>query len=191
MTEDRTLTPVSKKLLPMILVLVGGVALTACSSKPSPWTESSSPWDERAQNEPVEEGVEPVEDDGLAAMEEEPLPVDNEFVVEEPLPEPEPMMVEEPEPVMSGGGLAAQPAGNYAVQVVASSSMEQLRFFANQYQLSDEWVAETTVNGKVWYILMLGVYETKAEAEQALVNVQDLETQPWIRTIGSVQAVMN
>ena len=95
------------------------------------------------------------------------------------------------EPVMSGGGLAGQPAGNYAVQVVASSSMEQLTFFASQYQLSDEWVAETTVDGRIWYILMLGVYETKAEAEQALVNVQDLETQPWIRTIGSVQAVMN
>lgn len=186
MTEDRTLTPVSKKFLPMILVLLGGVALTACSSKPSPWSESSSPWDERAQ-EPVEEVVDSVEGEGLEAMEEE-LPVDNEFVVEEPIAEPEPM---EEEPMMSGGGLAGQPAGNYAVQVVASSSMDQLKFFANQYQLSDEWVAETTVDGRVWYILMLGVYQTKGEAEQALINVQDLETQPWIRTIGSVQAVMN
>lgn len=186
MTEDSTLTPVSKKFLPIIMALVGGVALTACSSKPSPWSESSSPWDERAQVE--EEGVEPVEGGGLESMEEEVLPVDNEFVVEEPMPEP---MEQVEEPVMSGGGLAGQPAGNYAVQVVASSSMEQLTFFASQYQLSDEWVAETTVDGRIWYILMLGVYETKAEAEQALVNVQDLETQPWIRTIGSVQAVMN
>lgn len=185
MTEDSTLTPVSKKFLPIIMALVGGVALTACSSKPSPWSESSSPWDERAQNEPVVE--EAVEGGGLEAMEDDALPVDNEFVVEEPMPEPESIE----EPMMTGGGLAGQPAGNYAVQVVASSSMEQLTFFASQYQLSDEWVAETTVNGRIWYILMLGVYETKAEAEQALVNVQDLETQPWIRTIGSVQAVMN
>ena len=182
------MTPVSKKFLPLVLACVGAAALTACSSKPSPWTESSSPWDERAQSEPVEEVVEPVEGEGLAAMEEEALPVDNEFVIEEPMEQPEP--IEEPEPVMSGS-LASMPAGNYAVQVVASSSMDQLTFFANQYQLSDEWVAETTVDGKVWYVLMLGVYETKAEAEQALVNVQDLETQPWIRTIGSVQAVMN
>ena len=68
------------------MALVGGVALTACSSKPSPWSESSSPWDERAQVE--EEGVEPVEGGGLESMEEEVLPVDNEFVVEEPMPEP-------------------------------------------------------------------------------------------------------
>ena len=198
MTEDRTLTLVSKKLLPITLALVGGVLLTACSSKPSPWSESSSPWDSREQTagaEPSElDEIQPVSLDaepmGLAAMEEEIVPMEEVApVMEEPvMMEP---VQEEIMPMSAGSSLAEVPASHFAVQVVASSTMENLTAFANQYQLSDQWVAETTVEGRVWYVLMLGVYPSKVEAEQALGSVQSMETQPWIRTVGSLQAVMN
>jgi len=202
MTEDNKLTLVSKKLLPISVALAGSIVLAACSSKPSPWSESSSPWDSRAQEtaevEPVEmEPVEPmqveeIEPVGMMAMEETAMPVEAEMIIEEPMPEQVMMLEEAPaEPMMMQGGIAAQPAGYFAVQVVASSSMEQLTAFASQNQLSTEWVAQTSVNGKVWHVLMLGVYPTRAEAEQALLSVQNLGTQPWIRTVGSVQAVMN
>lgn len=198
------MTLLSKKILPLTLVLAGSVALTACSSKPSPWAESSSPWDNRAESqepepldvsdieavEPAPEGdaIEPIE---VAAIEEAPESTQSEMVVEEPpAPEPEPVIEEAPAAPM-GGSLAEQPASYYAVQVVASSSMDQLHDFANRNQLSDQWVAQTMVDGKLWYVLMLGVYPTRDEAEQALQSVQDMETQPWIRTVGSVQAVMN
>jgi len=207
MTEDRTLTLISKQILPITLVLAAGMALSACSSKPSPWSESSSPWEARseqgAEPEPLaideiepavvqEETIDPVgyaptEDtsayaEGQSSIEEPPM--------DEPYVEPEPVVEEEPAPVAAGGGLAAQPSGMYAVQVVASSSMDQLNFFASQNQLSDEWVAETVVDGRTWFVLMSGVYATKGEAEQALTGLQELGTDPWIRTVGSVQAVM-
>jgi len=203
------LTLLSKQILPITLVLAGGIALSGCSSKPSPWSESSSPWDARseqaAEPEPLaiedippvvaqEEAIEPVgyvaaEDnsafaEGQSSIEEPPMdePVMDEPMIEETMPEESSVIV--------GKSLAMQPAGMFAVQVVASSSMEQLNFFVSQNQLSDEWVAETIVDGKTWFVLMAGVYATKAEAEQALTGLQELGTEPWIRTVGSVQAVM-
>ncbi len=203
------MTLLSKQLLPITIVLAGGIALSACSSKPSPWSESSSPWEERAQQEPEplaidqiepvvvqEETIEPVEYvsaedspayvEGQSTIEEPPM----DEPMEEPVTESEPMLEDEPAAV-TGGGLAAQPSNMYVVQVVASSSMDQLNFFASQNQLSDEWVAETVVDGKTWFVLMSGVYATKDEAEQALTGLQELGTDPWIRTVGSVQAVMS
>ena len=186
------MTLTSKKLLSFVLVLVASAMLGACSSKPSPWAEASSPWDNKQEEsqepEPLEiADIEPVE----------PTPVEDtiepEPVIEEPEvveAEPEPV-IEEPVQMPSGEGLAGQPPGYYAVQVVASSSMEQLTEFANAHQISDQWVAETTVEGRVWYVLMLGVYPTKEEAEQAMQSVMDLETLPWIRTVASIQASMN
>ncbi len=207
MTEDRTLTLLSKQILPITLVLAGGVALSACSSKPSPWSESSSPWEARSEQaaepeplaideiEPVVMQEETIEPAGFNPAEENSDMVQSESSFEEPpmdepMAEPEPI-VEEASAVAVGGGLAAQPANMYAVQVVASSSMDQLNFFASQNQLSDEWVAETVVDGRTWFVLMSGVYATKDEAEQALTGLQELGTDPWIRTVGSVQAVMS
>jgi len=205
MTEDRTLTLLSKKILPITIVLAGSMALAACSSKPSPWSESSSPWEGRAEQSADPEPLaideipsgyqeeEPIEPIGFVAAEESSAMVESGVMMEEPMAEPmaEPVMeVEEPAMAMVGGSLADQPASMFAVQVVASSSMDQLNYFASQNNLSQEWVAETTVDGKVWFVLMSGVYGTKAEAEQALDGLQGLGTQPWIRTVGSVQAVM-
>ena len=197
------MTLLSKKILPITLVLAGSIALAACSSKPSPWSESSSPWEGRAEQnvepEPLAvddvESVamfepETIEPAGVIASEEDAMMMEGAAEMEpleEPMGDVEPMA----EPVAVGGGLAEQPAGMFAVQVVASSSMEQLTAFANANQLSDEWVAETIVDGKVWFVLMSGVYATKSEAEQALEGLQGLETQPWIRSVGSVQSAMS
>lgn len=192
------MTLLNDKSLPLVLVLAGSVGLAACSSKPAPWAESSSPWDNRAEesgvqpvvmDEPGVDALEPIDiapGDGMMGLEEDIMPMDAQAEMLEPVMEEPPVAA----PVMVSGNLAQQPANYYTVQVVASSSMGQLKDFARRNQLSDEWVAETSVNGKVWYVLMLGVYPSKTEAEQALASVQGLETQPWVRTVGSVQSVM-
>ncbi len=190
------MTLTSKKILSFVLVLIASAMLGACSSKPSPWAEASSPWDntqeESQEPEPLEiADIEPVEPTSVEdTIEPEPVIEEPEVVEAEPEPEPEPI-VEEPVQMATGDGLAGQPAGYYAVQVVASSSMDQLTDFANANQISDQWVAETTVEGRVWYVLMLGVYPTKEEAEQAMQSVVELETLPWVRTVASIQASMN
>ena len=192
-------------------MLVGSVLLAACSSKPSPWAESSSPWDSRQQAEPevvepvVVEEAAPAEFVDMAAVEVASAPAEESMYAEsvygEPMPveavAAEPTMIEpvappeEVAPVAMAGDLAAQPAEYFAVQVVASSTMAQLNDFANTNSLSSDWVAKTNVNGKTWYVLILGVYPTKSEADQALVTVNAMDTQPWVRSVGSLQSVMN
>lgn len=192
-----------------LLVLLGSVLLTACSSKPSPWAETSSPWgsaapqaesvetadtpeamDAGAEAEPMEPAV-MASEEPIQPMYDEAMPMESGMYQSEPVP------MEPAEPVLpeSGmvipGNLAAQSPNAFVVQVVASSTMKQLTDFARKHQLSDEWIAETTVNGKIWHVLLLGVYADRAEAEQALQTVKDLDTRPWIRTVGSLQAVMN
>jgi DamX protein len=203
-SEDMTLALSNTK----FLVLLGSVLLTACSSKPSPWAETSSPWGAAPQAETAEttdsaeamdEGVVEAEPMDEAMANEEPmapLPVES-IPMESTMYQSEPEPMEPAEPVLPEAGvvmpgnLAAQSPNAFVVQVVASSTMKQLSDFANKHQLSAEWVAETTVNGKVWHVLLLGVYADRAEAEQALQTVKDLDTRPWIRTVGSLQAVMN
>jgi len=205
--RGRTVTFLSKKLLVIAAMLVGSVVLTACSSKPSPWSESesesSSPWEARAEqtaepeplsieelDPPYQVEEEPIEPAGFVAAEDGSPMSGSEMAMEEPVVD-EPVIEEVANtPVALSGSLAAQPADMFAVQVVASSSMNQLNFFASQNNLSDEWVAETLVDGKTWFVLMAGVYATKGEAEQALSGLQELGTDPWIRSVGSVQAVM-
>lgn len=192
------------KSLPLSLVLVGGVLLAGCSTKPSPWAESSSPWDGRQQQtepevvEPVVmEDVAPVEFVDMTAMEIAPVsgeamyaePMSVEAVAVEPMMM-EPVVTEEVAPVAAPVSLSAQPADYFVVQVVASSTMAQLNGFANANNLSNEWVAETNVNGKTWYVLMSGVYPTKSEADQALASVSSMDTRPWVRSIRSLQSVM-
>ena len=199
------------KSLPLSLVLVGSVLLTACSSKPSPWEESASPWDNRQQVESEPEMVEAMAEEEVEAEASEFVdmdaveasPVSGEPMYAEPMAleaepmsvevvavEPESMMMEPVAPVAMTGNLSVQPAEYYVVQVVASSTMAQLNEFANANSMSSEWIAETNVNGKTWYVLMLGVYPSKFEADQALASVSSMDTQPWVRSVGSLQSVM-
>ncbi|MDH5765477.1 MAG: SPOR domain-containing protein [Gammaproteobacteria bacterium] len=159
----------------LLAALVLIIGLSGCSSKPSPWSQQGSPWGEKA-DAPAEEAS-------------SPSPWDEPAVPEIP---PEPVIVEEA-PVMQSvaGDIMSQPSDYYVVQLCASSSMDKLLKFARRYDLPEQWTAQTSVRGKTWYVLMLGVYPTRGEAESALSYIRNkpLPTRPWIRTAASVQAV--
>lgn len=158
---------------PLLLIVVLGI-LTACSSKPSPWAENSSPWEQEVAdaNQPamMEDQGGPV---GIAGIDDAPM-VESTMNAQ-----------------LETGNLRSVPTNYFTVQVCASSSMENLRFFARQHNLSDQWAARTNVNGKNWYVLLLGVYPSRGEAVTALGSVRNrLDTTPWVRSMGSLQAVM-
>lgn len=205
----KTLDKLTKN-LGLILLATGVIGLSACSSKPSPWSQqSSSPW---AKGGEVQEPA----DDAMAEQQSpyiDQAPMDESMAMEpmdagaDGMPYAEPVETSEPLPMqpaemaepqhmgsmMAGpaGDIAAQPPGYYAVQLVASSSMKNLKAFTRRYNLSDQWVAETMVNGKNWFVLLSGVYATREEANAALADARaKLDTRPWVRTVGSLQAVM-
>ena len=162
---------------PLLLLVLFGI-LAACSSKPSPWADKSSPWEDGFSDEVVDANQPDMIEDpggpvGVAGM-------DDAAMVESTM---------NAQPEM--GDLRSVPANYFTVQVCASSSMENLRFFARQHNLSDQWTARTNVNGRYWYVLLLGVYPTRGEAVSALAGVRNrLDTTPWVRSMGSLQAVL-
>ncbi|MDQ1363473.1 MAG: DamX protein [Pseudomonadota bacterium] len=180
-----------------LVILAGAYMLAACSSSPSPWSQSSSPWgDKNSQAEPApvaaeEEKssfVEPVPQAEAAYAPVEPVAVAAvEPVAVETIAEAAPVTNQ----VATGNDLRSQPATSFAVQVCASRSMKQLAGFAKRHNLSDQLTAQTTVKGETWFVLLEGVYATRDEARQAQTRVSgQVSTKPWIRTIGSLHAVM-
>ena len=89
---------------------------------------------------------------------------------------------------VSSTSLSGTPADHFAVQVVASSTVENLNAFATKHGLSNELTAKVTVNDKTWTVLILGTYPTLEAAKEALTSIQDkVDTSPWIRSVGSLQ----
>jgi len=197
------------------LILLAGAltGLAACSSNPSsPWGQGGSPWEARSQDvveetpvvaEPVEavpveepmaepvvdygEPGTPMEDPVAATEETEPSYIGDEPAAEVIIAEAEPVA----DTAVQAGDIASLPAEQFAVQVVASSSMENLLAFASAHNIADDWTAKTMVGDKVWYILLSGIYASKAEAQGALADVAtQLDTAPWIRNVGSIQEIM-
>ena len=187
------------------ITLVMVMTLSACSSKPSPWSQQTSPWAGKTEAEMAQavEDIPPMVDetqspmmdadasrDSMYAEPIEPLGPTTIDPVEEMPAEPEMAAMAEPEPVMAGD-IYSQPANYFAVQVCASRSMDKLLKFASRYQLPDQWTAKINAKGQTWYVLLLGVYPNRAEAAAALADVRgQLDTRPWIRSVGSLQAVM-
>ena len=200
---------VSVKQVKPLLKLLGlaGVVVTliACSEEPSPWTKSSSPWDQEAKSD-IEA---PAADSYKADLEmaQEPAttsevelsyqaePVESftpEVVAEvESEVEPEDVAVEE-EPVSGGrSSILDQPANFYTVQLMASVDIDRVYRFAEQNQISTEFIVPTQRDGVTWHVLLLGIYENYSAASAGKDEVAPLlKTQPWIRSVGSVQKLM-
>jgi len=88
----------------------------------------------------------------------------------------------------AAGTLSGVPTDHYTIQVVASSTMENLNAFANINNLSTDLTAEVTVNDKTWHVLLVGTYATLSEAKTALADIKTkVDTEAWIRKVGSLQ----
>lgn len=84
------------------------------------------------------------------------------------------------------------PASYWAVQLIALGSQGELRAFIRDTQLDELIGAMINVRGKTWYVALLGVYETRAEAAQAAAERPLLlqRYEPYIRSMASLQAAM-
>ena len=133
--------------LSKILLAVFIVSLFACSSKRKPAAEiySNEPVvTNNTYNEPPSSGITaPAEENTFS----EP-PVDDMAMLDsttEMTPEPE--ATADMTDTMATN-ISETPADYFAVQVVASSTIENLNAFATKYSLSNELTAQVTVNNK-------------------------------------------
>ena len=84
------------------------------------------------------------------------------------------------------------PGDFWAVQLIALNSETKLRDFMQSTQLDELTGAMIGVNGRTWYVALLGIYENRDLAEQAAARrpmaLQRYE--PYIRSVASLQAAM-
>jgi DamX protein len=88
--------------------------------------------------------------------------------------------------------LADLPPDFYAIQLLAMDSRSELETYVEATGVPGMSAAPVERNGGLYYVLLLGVYESRADAEAA---AQDLpapfaDRNPWIRSLGSLQAAM-
>lgn len=179
------------------------VTLQACSSDPASWEQKDSPWDQRRQAAEAPAAEEYKLD---LEMVSEPSASDLSYQAESVdsfVPEAEPAVVEEMpqemaavdimnEPVVAEvSSLLDVPAKYFTVQLMASTDVDRVFRFADQHSVSTEYVAATMRDGVVWHVLLLGVYSDYNAALVAKDEIAPLlTTQPWIRSVGSVQKLM-
>jgi septal ring-binding cell division protein DamX len=84
------------------------------------------------------------------------------------------------------------PKNFWAVQLIALSQKKALEKYANESDLKGLSGAQIAVNDKLFYVLLLGIYETKKHAKEAIKSIQDknMKNPPWVRSLGSLQKSM-
>ncbi len=89
-------------------------------------------------------------------------------------------------------GLMDLPADFYAVQLVAVSSKEALEQFAEDHGLRGMSAARVANDDRLFYVLLLGIYETRDLAEEAITDIPPPleELHFWIRSMGSLHEAM-
>ena len=88
--------------------------------------------------------------------------------------------------------LSDLPADLFVVQLLAMDTPEGLTSFLDASELNDLTGARVEKDGELFYVLILGVYESEAIARDASAELPDAlaGTQPWIRKLSSLQTAM-
>jgi len=84
------------------------------------------------------------------------------------------------------------PSEFFTVQLLAMSSKTTLEAYVRDHGLKGLSAARIENDGGLYYVLLLGVYETEALARQAAADLPPPldEASPWIRPLGSLQEAM-
>ena len=82
------------------------------------------------------------------------------------------------------------PAEFWAVQLIALTNKQALESYARKQGLRGMSAAKINKKGELFYVLLLGIYETKAIAQEAVSDLGPSFDKPWIRSLGSLQNAM-
>ncbi len=88
--------------------------------------------------------------------------------------------------------LADLPGDFYTVQLMAMSSAEALEEYVNERGLQGMSAARVERDGRLYYVLLLGIYETADQARNAAAHVPPslAGATPWVRSLGSLQSAI-
>jgi len=86
-----------------------------------------------------------------------------------------------------------QASNQWAVQVMAVKTKEYLNDFLNRNELEDgATYFEFTRDGEHYYAVVVGVYNTHADANEAAQTIAaELNVEPWVRSMQSIQKAID
>ena len=81
------------------------------------------------------------------------------------------------------------PAEFYVVQLVAMSTQEEAEQFAAARGLQGTATARIERNGRLYFVLLAGIYDDDEAAERAAISIEDAldGTQAWVRPLRTLQ----
>jgi septal ring-binding cell division protein DamX len=178
-----TIKQIQGLLLSNLMIL----ALAACSSSPSPWSQQDdSPWKSKRAAE--QSGV--ADEEFVEVPLDEPAPMtEPEPIYEEPVAIEEPAPMAEPVAAAAAGSIMMLPANSYAVQVYAGGSESSVTKYQEAHGLYDLQTVKTDRDGSIIYVLV-SVHEDRASATQAAADLeQKTGSKPWVRSMAGLQKV--
>ena len=186
------------KTWPLLVMISMTVVLSACSGS-SP-NKQNSIWDQRRNSSNVSAPEATEYKKQLAAVEQDTFNVEQSYLadpIETIAPETAAEVIDnEVEEIASTANsvdreILAMPITHYTVQLFATVDIDRVYKFAEQNQISTRYVVPTARDGIIWYVLLLDVYPDYATAKAAMQDISpSLKTQPWVRSIGSLQKFM-
>ncbi len=82
------------------------------------------------------------------------------------------------------------PDDYFAVQLIAMRDLSRVQGYATSNGIIDPMIVPVINQGQQWYLLLLGTFSTKAEAEEARAEWETtriLKVRPWIRRLKPLQ----
>jgi len=84
-----------------------------------------------------------------------------------------------------------QPTDYYTLQLIASVDIDRVMRFAEEEQISTQYIVATERDGVIWHVLLLDVYPDYSSALAARDEIaSSLKNTPWVRRVGSVQKLV-
>jgi len=118
---------------------------------------------------------------------------DIDFTASAETNEPQPLNTASAETIQSNQWTLWQAPNQWAVQVMAVQTKAYLNDFITQNELENgATYFEFTRDGSHYYALVIGVYNTHAEANQAAQALAaDFNIEPWVRSMQSIQTAID
>ncbi len=90
-------------------------------------------------------------------------------------------------------GLMSSPASSYVVQILGASSKSNIQSFIDKEKIgSNVGYFETTLNGKPWYVVLVGNFPDRASATAAMNTLPSAAKAygPWVRGVAEIQSAI-
>jgi septal ring-binding cell division protein DamX len=98
---------------------------------------------------------------------------------------------ESPAAAIAATPLERLPPDFYAVQLAAVTRRDEVEALAERLDLERPLTARIERDGALFWVLLLGIYPDRAEAERAATAIpSSAALSPWVRSVGSLQQAM-